>query len=314
MEEYAQAHGYSGLFVTLTLPSEYHASYKKGHRNPRFNGSTPKDGNDHLMKLWAQIRAKLHRDNLRPFGLRVVEPHHDGCPHWHLMLFTPTGTETAIKHVFEHYTLKDSARADLLKHRLKIVDIDPARGSAAGYVAKYVSKNIDGAHLNTDQTGQPLKDTPTRIRAWASTWRIRQFQFMGTPPVGVWRELRRLMGASGGGGALGTAVEAADRGDWFGFMEAMQKPQVGGDGLGVELMKAHTETVNRYTGEIVTSQFNRYGEPLDGKVIGVCSGLFRMPTRVRHWLGTQFEPLKVIGLVGRQADNPVSFRGNLGLV
>ncbi|MEP4545669.1 MAG: replication endonuclease [Saccharospirillum sp.] len=310
MEEYAQAHDCAGLFITLTLPSEFHASLKKGFVNPRHDGSDPRAGNDHLGKLWSLIRAKVHRNDITPFGLRVVEPHHDGTPHWHLMLFTPKGSEQSLVSIFREYVLKDSERPDLLKRRLKIVHIDPARGSAAGYVAKYVSKNIDGANLKTDQAGRPLLDTPTRIRAWASTWRIRQFQTIGGPPVGVWRELRRLR--EGRGYAMGAAYEAADTGDWFGFMEAMQHKQLCGEGRGVELMRAHTETVNRVTGEVVTSYTNRFGEPLRGKVIGVCSGILRLPTRTRHWLGQQFEPLKVIGLAG-VAGNPVTFSGNLDL-
>ncbi|PTY38072.1 hypothetical protein BGP77_16605 [Saccharospirillum sp. MSK14-1] len=313
MEEYAQAHGQVGLFVTLTLPSEYHASLKEGHCNSKFNGSTPKQGNKHLVGLWASIRSKFHRDDIAPFGLRVVEPHHDGTPHWHLMLFVDQSQRDQIEEVFTNYVLKDGASPELLPYRLKIVRIDPSRGTAAGYVAKYVSKNIDGAGLDFDKEGRPFKDTASRIRAWASTWGIHQFDFIGGPPVGVWRELRRLSGMNTSG-SMGSAIAAADEGDWFRFMEAMDLPQDCGGGFGVQLMKAHTEAVNRRTGEVWSSLKNRYGEDLPARVIGVCAGVLRQPTRLRHWLGTQFDPLKVIGLAGRQDGNPISLSGHLGLV
>jgi Bacteriophage replication gene A protein (GPA). len=73
--------------------------------------------------------------------------------------------------------------------------MDPRKGSATAYIAKYISKNIDGHALAgelDDETGKPLNETAKYAMAWASLHRIRQFQPLGQPPVSVYRELRKL--------------------------------------------------------------------------------------------------------------------------
>ena len=63
------------------------------------------------------------------------------------------------------------------------------------YIAKYISKNIDGYALDgqlDNDTGRPLKDTAAAVTAWASTWRIPQFKTVGLPTMGAYRELRKL--------------------------------------------------------------------------------------------------------------------------
>ncbi|ECQ0893970.1 replication endonuclease, partial [Salmonella enterica subsp. enterica] len=79
--------GYVGEFYTLTAPSKYHATTKAGYRNTKWKGASPADTQNYLTGIWARIRAKLHREEIRIFGIRVAEPHHDGTPHWHMLMF-----------------------------------------------------------------------------------------------------------------------------------------------------------------------------------------------------------------------------------
>lgn len=198
-ERYAVREGHQGLFLTITCPSRFHryATFNHGNvvvTNTRYDPKeTPRTAHDYLVRVWARTRADLARHGLRPYGFRIAEPQHDGTPHWHLLLFCPSDHVDELVDVIRTHALQDSPdEAGAAEHRCDFKLIDRARGSAAGYVAKYVSKNIDGEHVGEDFEGRPATETAKRVEAWATTWRIRQFQQIGGPPVSVWRELRRV--------------------------------------------------------------------------------------------------------------------------
>jgi hypothetical protein len=205
-EEVAQDLGDVGVFVTLTCPSKFHAVLaKSGTVNPNYNDQSPIEAQAYLTRVWACIRSALHRYGVRPYGFRIAEPHHDGCPHWHLLLFVPKHKARRLSHTIRQYALaEDGSEPGAKRNRVKIVRIEASKGTAAGYIAKYVGKNIDGEHVGVtlDRDGQvvpavelagdEIVKPAQRVEAWASTWGIRQFQPIGQPPVTVWRELRRV--------------------------------------------------------------------------------------------------------------------------
>lgn len=257
-----------GLFITLTTPSKFHPMKTQGaHSSPQFNPKwnahafTPKDAQRYLVAVWAKIRTTFKDRNLKVYGVRVVEPHHDGTPHWHMMLFTPAKQQQKVIEVMRKYALEEEPdEPGAAESRFNCKPLN--RGGAAGYIAKYVAKNIDGYALEgeTDfDSGRLLTDVATAVTAWASTWRIPQFHAIGLPSVGAYRECRRIRNislTSQFDSRVETVRTAADQGDYAGYIQAQ-----GGIHIG---RKAQTVRVARQLSE----ERNAYDEPRN-QVIGI---------------------------------------------
>ena len=278
-EQVARRLGHVGVFYTLTCPSRMHARHSgDGSENEAFDGTTPREAQQYLCAQWAKARAALHRQGIAVYGFRVAEPHHDGTPHWHMLLFMAPEHVEPVREVLSRYALEfdgDEPGAD--KYRFKAVDIDYGRGTATGYVAKYVSKNIDAFgvdDVDEDLTGKrDPKECARRVDAWAACWGIRQFQQIGGPPVTVWRELRRIDGAPDE--VIEAARLHADAGNWCGYVEAQGGPGVPRDMRPVQLAKAWSDKAGRY------------GEPIGEVVMGVEHGSVVVVSRVHSWTVTR---------------------------
>lgn len=253
--------GFIGEFYTLTAPARYHATIKTGHRNRKWNGASPADTQRYLCSVWQKIRAKLHREELRIFGIRVAEPHHDATPHWHMLMFMRPEQVERVREIMRDYAWQEDSSElttdKARKARFHAEAIDPKKGSATGYVAKYISKNIDGYALDgetDDESGKDLKETASAVSAWAARWHIRQFQFVGGAPVTVYRELRRMADSETAHGLsveFAAAHDAADAGDWAGYVNAQGGPFVRRDELAVRTWYQASEDVNEYGEETV---------------------------------------------------------------
>lgn len=279
-ETVANNRGLAAEFYTITCPSRFHSTHQSGKSNKNYDGSSASEANDYLQKVWSRIRAKLHRDEIQVFGFRVAEPHHDGCPHWHMILFMEQQHTKPCRKTCKHYALEESPEEPgALKHRFDFKAIDPQKGSATGYLAKYISKNINGKGLDSDEFGNCPIETAERIDTWASVNRIRQFQQIGGPSVTTWRELRRLKTEESG--LLEEARCAADASDWAAFVELMGGPFCGRN---QPIRLAMWHEIEEETGEILDPVVNKYGEPTPGKVFGVvCQGITVL-TRLYKWV------------------------------
>lgn len=196
-EELANKYGHKSTFATLTAPSRMHARLSDGKENPKYDGTKPDEAQKYLVHIWAKARALLAKHGVKFYGLRVAEPHHDGTPHWHMVLWYD-GKPATLKKLKHYITQKfiETDREELrrdISPRVKFKDMD--KRGAAGYVVKYVAKNLGGVEGESDDEvgkGSSSETNAARVEAWASTWRIRQFQQIGGHSVTTWREVRRI--------------------------------------------------------------------------------------------------------------------------
>lgn len=266
-------------FWTLTAPSEYHAMRMVGGmavENQAYSGKTPKEGQSYLSRVWARARAAWKRRGLQVFGLRTAEPHHDGCPHWHLIVYGPAVELRVARYLLKRYALADKGwEAGAKEHRFNWLAARAGTKGAA-YAAKYVSKNIDGKGLegDIDAEGQKkISSSVKRVDAWAATWGIRQFQFFGCPAISGWRVLRRLrQPVAVVGSFLERARAAADDSDFASYWRAA----VAG---GLSLIRRAAE------------RLTQYGDEAAARIVGVAEGARRalLPDKkwVIHWKGGQ---------------------------
>ena len=220
LEELADDSGFEAFFVTWTAPSKWHA------KSDKWEGAGPKESQAYLCNQWAKCRAKIKRNEIEWFGVRVAEPHADATPHWHMLVFCSANDKNTMINIMEHYALQhDAYEAGAQKHRFNCEHIDRSKGSATGYIAKYISKNINAKHVENEpdfDSNKSLSEAAERVAAWAALWCIRQFQFFGASPVTIWRECRKMKD-SAEFEALEEVRKAADSGKWAAFTNELKK-------------------------------------------------------------------------------------------
>lgn len=305
-EEVATLCSHAADFWTITCPSRFHRfrSVGEGKRrhfyaNPNWSGALPSESNQYLQEVWQRTRAALHRRGIRVYGFRVAEAHHDGCVHWHLLLWMQPEQVEAARAVMRGYAMKDSPdESGAQEFRVKFEAITPEKGSATGYIAKYIAKAIHaedtGDLVQQDLYGQEAGMAAERVQFWAQCWGIRQFQQIGGPSVTVWRELRRAASDDAiQADFLDTelrvqgALNAADEGDWAAYVLAMGGPMVKRDeqllrsAYWVEAMSYTAD--GEFMADLGPAALTKYGEQAKGRIFGLRTGDQYLLTRTRTW-------------------------------
>lgn len=283
-EEIAKEQQHDALFLTVTAPSRFHPVSKGKQNNKWIEAGKPsaRDAHVYLMNVWKQFRKDINKLEIKVYGMRIVEPHQDGTPHHHFLLFCqPSATKTIIN-LMSHHAMRDNPNElGAKKHRFTVEKIDFSRGSAIGYIAKYISKSIDGKHVDKDlKTNLDGVELAERITAFARVNGIRQFQFLGGAPVTVWRNLRRLRNEFKEDDAMFTDLDsiehfqlesirkAADAGDWKAFTYAMGGVFVKRGEEAVKVAYNSYVTIEKLlsSGELSTT---RYGDAANAKIMGL---------------------------------------------
>ncbi len=133
-----------------------------------------RDSSDYLVNtFFAAVRKKLNRDGLRWYGIRTVEPHHDGTVHWHMMVFAhPEEIDTIVSHTRDIAIQEDRHElGDDITPRFKAEYVDGSKGTPTSYIATYIGKNLDSRAVDgiDPKTGKPRVDHETGksiLRAW----------------------------------------------------------------------------------------------------------------------------------------------------
>ncbi len=182
MEEKAKELGYTFMFITLTCPPEFHSNTIR--KKSTWANKSAKEANEFLQKQWRRLGRALDKFDLYfnierggAFGKRVVEPHKDGCPHWHLMLFCPPSQVDDFKSLFMKFFSRKSRNnhsygCDIVeqgKDRSGKVLNSKAQASPASYILKYMQKT---QNVRLDD-GAISDDNNVAVDAWKHATRIR---------------------------------------------------------------------------------------------------------------------------------------------
>mgnify|MGYP000586018011 CR=1 FL=1 len=236
-EKYAEKYGYKSDLITFTCPSKYHAVSHPNIKNANYDNSSIWEAKEYLTKQWARIRTKLQKLNVDYYGFRVVEPHHDGTPHWHLIIFSKENQRQCLHDCIQNHIVKGATHK---QHLLDIKPVDKKKGSAEGYLVKNITEKVDF----TGKKNIPSSEELSRINEWGTLWKVHQFEPFGGPKAGMWREARRIaMTAQVDDSPIWKIVKG---GDWLAFFEFTNQPKVDGSKSKISLYKKFDDSLNEF--------------------------------------------------------------------
>lgn len=249
MTKNAQDENLKPVFITLTLPSEFHPMKAKGYqKNEAFGGYSGIEQRQEMQNRWKHVRALFAKHNVNIYGMLVNESHIDGTPHRHILSFLPEEQIPILNHcVSTHFPESDSNKwrrpENGVSYNLKLLD---SHSGATAYVSKYLRKtvNLEATEASTDTVleDEDQLNNFDEFRAWASSNRIRRYGFFGLKSVitkweRIYKEKERPAGFFG---------EIWDDMKSHRFKEALRKLGAFGQYENYIITTLYTEEINMY--------------------------------------------------------------------
>jgi hypothetical protein len=174
----------SAAMLTITLEPEWHPNPLNGAE--KWNGKSPREAHKSFCERWQAVLRDLHRIGIRLSGLRVVEPHRDGCPHYHIwLLYRPEHEKKILLAIMDYFPLKLKVRfpeaekpysEDIIYEskddfsagisrpwlgrkdgaQVELSKIDRERSKAASYATKYLMETL--LTTSNEDSGSDLLD------------------------------------------------------------------------------------------------------------------------------------------------------------
>ncbi len=260
MDEYAGENNLQGAFITITCPSKFHISSASADHY------TIEDGHKYLTHMWHGVELLLASRRTKYYGVRAVEPHKDGLPHLHMIIYADEKSLLEIDELLKEKSCEidnfETTSSDSQRYDFRIIDTE--LGNPSAYITKHIMDDYNPKNANKAVKG--LSD----IAYWVKDTRIRQLQFFRCPSKGLWDELRRRNDPFYDDDRLEEIRCAAKDGDFCKFFTLLGGHTVKMKDHYVQLIKKDAvdivqSTVDRITGEYTeteTPRITRYGEAI----------------------------------------------------
>jgi len=235
MQAEMAAAGMTWSMLTLTAPGHMHPTPTKRDKSGNLAWETKGRPDalatqEYIKTGWARMRADLYAQDIFLVGFRCAEPHKDGTPHWHVLVWHRPGERKAILDAMDAQFKDQIWRIDRKtgkrkENKKRLVAGDDEKGSAVGYLIKYLTKHTGVAHGDDTKKKRKLQAIAERVDAWRSAWGIRSFQPFGLPKAArsTWNQLGRLKSRFEDGklekpaGAAGELLDAVFAGNFGRF-------------------------------------------------------------------------------------------------
>ncbi|MFT6043183.1 MAG: hypothetical protein ACI8TV_000598 [Porticoccaceae bacterium] len=179
--------GFQSIFITLTCPSEFHSS------SVNYAYKTFEDGHLWLTAFYQALFGYVSRKaqpGIDFWGIRTVEVHKDGCPHWHILIYATSEVEQLLRNRLRSLYERESIELksyyanhhdEIIKARLPTSYDDYKEAISYVFENSYAGK---GTSLKASVAAM-------RQRIAISCAGKRQYQLIGINGASKIKELRR---------------------------------------------------------------------------------------------------------------------------